>query len=133
MGGRNKLGVYKYFKQAEWTYSRTNLAKKHFETMEFWGYENSNVLKLKYEDVIDHEEERDERHFYRHGFPVEWLKDWLAIVSKYTRKNAIVAEKSHTRNGNAQQWLNVFDEFFSKRLTDGTPIYCRKPVMCLKC
>ena len=84
--------------------------KSHFETMQSWDYSSSNVLLLKYEDVIDHEEEFFEILFNHYNFPKEWLSDFLKIVSKHSRKNARLSEKSHTRNGSAKQWASEFDD-----------------------
>jgi hypothetical protein len=84
--------------------------KGHFDTMLGWDLSLENFIRMKYEDIIDNEEEMFDKLYAHYQLPEKLKGDFLTFVTKFSRKNATLSQKSHTRNGNYNQWVNEFDE-----------------------
>ena len=94
--------------------------QKIFQKMYDWDYKNPSILELKYEDIIDNEENAFNQLFDHYQWPESWRDDWLGIVSKLSKKNMKTGDQSHTRNGSTKQFES---EFSSEALDDFNSLY----------
>jgi hypothetical protein len=96
----------------------------NFRSMEEWDYNNPRILEMKYEDIIDREEEYFDKLFSHYKLPDEWRSDWLDIVNRRSMKSIKTntkhqALKVHARNGGSRQFerefsADVLDDFNDK-------------------
>jgi hypothetical protein len=81
-----------------------------FPIMANWNYSDSNVLTLRYEDVINNEEVAFKNLFDHYQFYGPVAKRGLELAEHYSLRNQAKKEGSHVRHGGSNQWVNEFSE-----------------------
>jgi len=83
----------------------------HFSNMQNWDFTNSNIIELKFEEIIGKEEECFERIFKHYGFHSKIIKRGKEIAEQYSLKNRNKCNTGHVRKGTPKQWPNEFSPF----------------------
>ena len=78
--------------------------RKHFEALANWDYTNSNVIEVRYENIIDNEHAAFSKIFEHYGFSKNWIETGLEVVEKHSLKNRTKSNTGHVRNGKPHQW-----------------------------
>jgi len=98
-----------------------NRSRRLFRRMKKWNYRNSNMLELRYEDVIRDEEYHFTRLFAHYGFHTAAVKRSVRIALRHgfearsQRKLGEIQERSIMRSGEPGQWKKHFSDRVKKR------------------
>ena len=97
-----------------------------------WDYSNPNFVELKYEDLIQREDELFPKAFRKYGFDDWAIERCMEVVARYNfgkisgRNLGKIKERSHLRSGQTGQWtghltddhLSYFEQLYGNALKE---------------
>lgn len=86
----------------------------HFTQMNQWDYNNKNILEKKYEEIVGNEVDAFQDIFMHYQFHPDLMDRGLELVTKFSLKNQVKADKSHIRSGDFAQWRSQFSDVHRK-------------------